>query len=75
MFALYPTLGCLPAGGAASPADAADPDQLPVAFGERPLLVLFMLPIICCALLGPAAWPALHPGQRPGHHLFMLPRQ
>jgi two-component system sensor histidine kinase/response regulator len=26
--------------------------QLPIAFGERPLLVLFMLPIIVCALLG-----------------------
>ncbi|MFR9704529.1 PAS domain S-box protein [Aeromonas sanarellii] len=26
--------------------------QLPIAFGERPLLVLFMLPIIICALLG-----------------------
>ncbi|MCX7130615.1 PAS domain S-box protein [Aeromonas sp.] len=26
--------------------------QLPIAFGERPLLVLFMLPIILCALLG-----------------------
>ncbi len=26
--------------------------QLPIAFGERPLLVLFMLPITACALLG-----------------------
>lgn len=26
--------------------------QLPIAFGERPQLVLFMLPIIVCALLG-----------------------
>lgn len=26
--------------------------QLPIAFGERPLLVLFMLPITVCALLG-----------------------
>ena len=47
--------------------------QLPIAFGERPLLVLFMLPIIVCALLGLVAWSALHPDHRPGHQLFHAP--
>lgn len=49
---LSATVGSMPAGSAAATVDAAAQIQLPIAFGERPLLVLFMLPIIVCALLG-----------------------